>query len=62
MSEEMNPAEERRQVMWGFGIVALVLAVLVGAFLLFGLPGVGITMVAATPIMYVILVVLSVGG
>ncbi|MAM62617.1 hypothetical protein [Maritimibacter sp. UBA3975] len=56
-----DPATDRKHAMVGFLIAALIVAVLAVALLLFGLPGVGLVMVAATPILFVVLVLLSIG-
>lgn len=61
MTDPQSAETERRQAIWGFLIALAVVVVLVLAFVLFGLPGAGMTMVVVTPIMFVILITLSVG-
>lgn len=61
MTDPQSAETERRQAIWGFLIALAVVVILVLAFVLFGLPGVGMTMVVVTPIMFVILITLSVG-
>lgn len=56
-----DPATDRKQALIGFLIAALIVAVLAVVFLLFGLPGVGLAMVVATPILVVVLVLISIG-
>lgn len=51
-----NPGE-----VWAFALAALLIAVLAGGFLLNGLAGVGVVMVALVPVIYVALVTISVG-
>lgn len=62
MSNEHPTTDDRTADAWGFAIAALIVAALVVGFLTLGLPGVGLVMVAATPVIFVILILISVGG
>ncbi|OIP84728.1 MAG: hypothetical protein AUK37_05295 [Rhodobacterales bacterium CG2_30_65_12] len=51
-----NPGE-----IWGFVLAVVLIAVLGAGFLLNGLAGVGIVMVAIVPVVYIVLITISVG-
>lgn len=51
-----NPGE-----IWGFVLAAVIIAALGVGFLLNGLAGVGVVMVAVVPVIYIVLVTISVG-
>jgi hypothetical protein len=51
-----NPGE-----IWGFVLAAAILAVLGTGFALNGIAGIGLVMVAIVPVMYIALVLISVG-
>lgn len=58
----MNAQTERRYTLWAFAIALIIIATLVVGFLALGLAGVGLVMVGITPVIYVILVMISIGG
>lgn len=51
-----NPGE-----IWGFVLAAVLVAALATAYVLSGLAGVGVVMVAMVPIIYTVLILISVG-
>jgi hypothetical protein len=51
-----NPGE-----VWAFVLAAVLIAALVIGFLVSGLAGVGVVMVALVPVIYIVLVTISVG-
>lgn len=51
-----NPGE-----LWAFALAAVLIGALGAGFLTLGLPGVGLVMVALVPVLYVVLVMISVG-
>lgn len=69
MTEDMTdhhagsaPANDRKAEIWAFVIALGVIAALVAAYLILGLAGVGVVMVAMTAIIFVVLVTITVGG
>lgn len=62
MGNEQPNFDERTVTGWFFAIALLVVVALVAAFLILGVAGIGLVMVAVTPIMYILLVTISVGG
>lgn len=61
MSNETLAFDESKATKWAFAIAALIVAVLAAAYVLTGLAGVGLTMVIATPVVFVILIALTLG-
>lgn len=69
MTEDMTethagstPTNDRKAEIWAFVIALGVIAALVAAYLILGLAGVGVVMVAMTTIIFVVLVTITVGG
>ncbi len=57
-----TPTNDRKAEIWAFVIALGVIAALVAAYLIVGLAGVGVVMVAMTAIIFVVLVTITVGG
>ncbi|HBZ43472.1 MAG TPA: hypothetical protein DEO85_05290 [Maritimibacter sp.] len=62
MSTEQANFDEKKATIWFFAIALLVVVALVVGFLTLGLAGVALVMVAATPVIYIVLIMISVGA